>query len=52
MILVSADINLLGDSINTTRENTETLLQASRDVGLETNAEKTKYRVRQRNGRL
>jgi hypothetical protein len=37
------DINLLGDSVNTTKENTETLLEASRDTGLEINAEKTKY---------
>jgi hypothetical protein len=35
------DINFLGDSINTVKQNTEILLQASRDVGLEINAEKT-----------
>jgi hypothetical protein len=32
----------LGGSINTTKENTETTLEASRDVGVKINAEKTK----------
>jgi hypothetical protein len=32
-------------SINTIKENTETLIDTSRDVGLEKNAEKTKYMI-------
>jgi hypothetical protein len=41
--IYAVDVTLLGDSINTIKENTETLLEAIRDIGLEINAEKTKY---------
>jgi hypothetical protein len=42
------DVNLLSDSINTIKEKTETLSEASRDIGLEINAEKTKYMIMSR----
>jgi hypothetical protein len=42
------DVNLLGDSINTIKENSKTLLEASGDIGLEINAEKTKYMIMSR----
>jgi hypothetical protein len=44
-LVYADDINLLGDSITTIKESTETILQASRDVGLEINVEKTKYMI-------
>jgi hypothetical protein len=43
-LLASADdVNLLGDNINIIRKNTETLIDASIEVGLEINVEKTRY---------
>jgi hypothetical protein len=43
LVVYDDDINLLGDSINTIEESIETHLEASRNIGLEINAEKTKY---------
>jgi hypothetical protein len=37
------DVNLLGDSIGTIKKNTKTLTDASNEVGLEINVEKSKY---------
>jgi hypothetical protein len=33
------DVNLLGDNIDTINKNTETLIHASKEVGLEVNVE-------------
>jgi hypothetical protein len=37
------DVNLLGDNIDTMKKNTGTLIDASMEVGLDINVEKTKY---------
>jgi hypothetical protein len=47
-LLVCADVNLLSGSVNTIKQNTESILQASWDIGLEINAEKTKYMIMSR----
>jgi hypothetical protein len=43
LLVYDDDVNLLGDSVSTIKDNSETLLEVSRDIGLEINAEKRKY---------
>jgi hypothetical protein len=38
-------VNLLGDNIDTIKKNIQTLIDASKEVGLEINVQKTKYMV-------
>ena len=40
-----ADDNILGGSIRTVKESAETLVVATKEIGLEVNADKTKYMV-------
>jgi hypothetical protein len=43
LLAYADDVNLLGDNIDTLKKNTETSIDASREVGIEINPEKTKY---------
>jgi hypothetical protein len=43
LLAYSDDVNLLGDNIDTIKKNAETLIDASKEVGLEINAKETKY---------
>ena len=43
-LLVYTDgVHMLGENLQTIRENTEIFIKASKDIGLEVNSEKTKY---------
>jgi len=42
------DVNILGGSVHTVKENTEALVVASKETGLEVNADETKYMVMSR----
>jgi hypothetical protein len=43
LLAYTDDVNLLGDNIDTIKKNTETVIVASKENGLEINVEKTMY---------
>jgi hypothetical protein len=43
LLAYAEDVNLLGNNIDTMNKSTQTLIDASKEVGLEVNVEKTKY---------
>jgi hypothetical protein len=40
LLIYADDVNLLGDDIETIKKNTQTLIDAGKEVGLEVNTEK------------
>jgi hypothetical protein len=48
LVVYADDINILGGSLHTTKKNAKSLVVASKESGLEVNADKTKYMVTSR----
>jgi len=45
LLIYVADVNIFGGSVQTIKENTEALIVANQGIGLDVNADKTKYMV-------
>ena len=45
LLAYADDVNILGGSIHTVKENAEALVAATREIGLEVSADKTKFMV-------
>ena len=43
LLVYADDVNILGGSVQTVKENAEALVVASKETGLKVNADKTKY---------
>jgi len=48
LLVYADDVNIPGGSVHTIKENTEAVVVASKEIGLEVNADKTKYMVTSR----
>jgi hypothetical protein len=46
LLFYADDVNLLGDNIDTIKKNTESFIDASKEVGLEVNAQRKQGKIR------
>jgi len=49
LLAYADDVNILGRSVHTVKENAEALVVATKEIGLAVNADKTKYMIMSRN---
>ena len=48
LLAYADDVNILGGSVHTVKENAESLVVATKEIDLEVNADKTKYMIKSR----
>jgi len=48
LLVYADDVNILGGSVHIIEKNAETLVDASKEIGLEVNVDKAKYMVMSR----
>ena len=48
LLAYADDVNILGGSVHTVKKNAEALVAATKEIGLEVNADKTEYMIMSR----